>query len=670
MAERLVPLPHTERFLPEGAEAVEALSPKEPVSVTVYLRKRAGQPELPDPDQVGLGVAPVVPDAEFAAAYGADQNDIDRVVEFAQRAGLTVVDSSAIKRSVTLEGPADKIQKAFGVQLRRYRAAGEVFRGRTGPVNVPEGLTDVVEAVFGLDDRKVGMTRLRRSRRTAGRIGLPTARTNGLPPNTYLPPAVAQMYRFPPGTDGTAQRVAILNFNDPQSHGGYSADALKVFFEQVLAIPVPRITDVVVHGQGNDPGTDDGSDPFDTSGEVMLDVQMVGGCAPKAEIIMYFTQFTEQGWVDAVNAIITDPEPPTVISVSYGNPEDDPRSAWTAAAIGKVNEAFRAAAARGITICCASGDDGSRDQAGDSRAHVDFPASSPYVLSCGGTQVIAPQGTILQEVVWNNGPGSATGGGVSRLFPVPNYQRHVAVPLSANPEHQAGRGVPDVSGVADPETGVVIATLDGEHLAVIGGTSATAPMWSSLVARLVQGLGRPVGFLNPLLYRLAPYPVFRDITLGSNGAYYAHPGWDACTGLGSPDGITLLSALGSLLAWLDQNAPAHTAEPASVHASGAAGTQPPEPGSFTQISATHARDLSEAWKQAAELAARAEPERARTAFGHAAEAAYLDCLTALKRQWAEVDLEELDPLTLLGMGQTLAAVGATQWRARQVSEPS
>jgi kumamolisin len=670
MAERLVPLPHTERFLPKGAEDVAALSPKEPVSVTVYLRKPAGQPELPDPDRADLGLVPVVPDAELAAAYGADQADIDRVIEFAQRAGLTVTDSSAIKRSVTVKGPADKIQKAFGVQLRRYRAAGEVFRGRTGPVNVPEGLADIVEAVFGLDDRRVGMTRLRRNRRAASRIGLPTARANGLPANTYLPPAVAQMYRFPPGTDGTGQRIAILNFNDPESHGGYSADALKVFFEQVLAIPVPDITDVVVHGQGNDPGTDDGTDPFDTSGEVMLDVQMVGGCAPKAEIIMYFTQFTEQGWVDAINAIVTDPKPPTVISVSYGNPEDDPRSAWTAAAIGKVNEAFQLAAARGITICCAAGDDGSRDQAGDGRAHVDFPASSPYVLGCGGTQVIAPHGTILEEVVWNNGPGSATGGGVSRLFPVPNYQRYIAVPLSANPEHQAGRGVPDVCGLADPETGVVIATLDGEHLAVIGGTSATAPMWSSLVARLVQGLGRPVGFVNPLLYRLSPYPVFRDITQGSNGAYHAQPGWDACTGLGSPDGITLLSALRALLTWLEQNAPHRAGDHISAQAPGPTDGQPPNPDSFTEIRTTHARDLAEAWQQATELASKSEPDRARTTFGHAAEAAYLDCLTALKRQWAEVDLEDLDPLTLLGMGQTLAAVGATQWKARQLVEQS
>jgi len=312
---------------------------------------------------------------------------------------------------------------------------------------------------------------------------------------------------------------------------------------------MPDLTDVVVHGQGNDPGDDSGRDPADTSGEVMLDVQMVGGCAPAAKLVVYFTQFTEQGWVDVINTVITDStNRPSVVSISYGNPEDDPRSAWTLMAIRKVDEAFSAAAARGITICCASGDDGSRDQGGGARAHADFPASSPHALGCGGTRVFATGGVITQETVWNDGPGSATGGGVSRIFPVPWWQRFAGVPPSANPDHRRGRGVPDVSGIADPETGVIIITLDGAHLAVIGGTSATAPLWSALIARLNQALGRRLGFLNPVLYGALCTGVLRDITVGNNGAYAARPGWDACTGLGSPDGINLLLALRSLSA--------------------------------------------------------------------------------------------------------------------------
>ncbi|MFC7622938.1 protease pro-enzyme activation domain-containing protein [Microlunatus sp. GCM10028923] len=662
----MIPLPLTERFAPAGAEAGEEVDPQEQLSVTVYVRPRPDHPDLPEPDDPAGLPTPVMTDEEFAAAYGADQADLDQVIRFAEEAGLTVVESSALKRSVTLEGDAATMQSAFGVQLRRYHRSGETFRGRVGPVNVPDDVFDVVESVFGLDDRKVGGPRLRRSRQTPAGIGLPTARAGGLPPNTYLPPTVANLYRFPPGTDGTGQCVAILNFNEEFSHGGYSAAALKVYFEQVLGLPAPELTDIVVHGQGNDPGSDDGSDPFDTSGEVMLDVQMVGGCAPKAKIIMYWTRFTEQGWVDAINAIITDTvNRPSVISISYGNPEDDPRSAWTASAIAKVNEAFRAAAARGITICCASGDDGSRDQAGDGAAHADFPASSPYVLGCGGTEVTAPYGTILRELVWNNGPGSATGGGVSRFFPVPAYQRHAGVPPSANPDRRSGRGIPDVAGIADPETGVVIITLDGQSLAVVGGTSATSPMWASLITRLNQALGRKLGFVNPLIYRFLPYPVLRDITIGNNGAYPAGPGWDACTGVGSPDGVTLLAAL----QWLFRSLPQPQAQPEGNRPEGpppvdSPTNQPTQPASDGPFGAYRDSYLSclteafEAWRRLGATGPESGWESALTTYRHEVNAAYLDYVGAVKAFWRDQPATELDTNALNYLGSSMINVAA------------
>jgi kumamolisin len=216
-------------------------------------------------------------------------------------------------------------------------------------------------------------------------------------------------------------------------------------------------------------------------------------------------------------------------------------------AINRVDATFAAAAAKGITICCASGDDGSRDQAPDSRAHADFPASSPHVLAVGGTRLESANGAISSETVWNDGPGSATGGGISSLFPVPAWQSGAHVPKSANPPHRRGRGVPDVSADADPQTGVAIITLDGQHLTVIGGTSAAAPQWAALLARVNQALGAPVGFVNPLLYtQLNPAKALRDITSGNNGAYKCGPGWDANTGWGSPGGSTLLEAFQAL----------------------------------------------------------------------------------------------------------------------------
>jgi kumamolisin len=274
---------------------------------------------------------------------------------------------------------------------------------------------------------------------------------------------------------------------------------------------------------------------------------VVGSVAPEANIFVYFTEFTSQGWVDALQEAITDENDISVISISYGNPEDDPQGAWTSMGVQLVNEVFHAAAAKGITICCASGDDGSSDQV-TSGAHVDFPASSPFVLGVGGTKLVASNSTpptIASETVWNEALQNegATGGGVSAVFTKPAYQNAAGVPPSANPPHRIGRGVPDVAAVADPVTGVVVMHIDGKHLEPIGGTSAAAPLWAALIARLNRALKARCGFLNPLLYGTLSTGVLQDITTGDNGAYSAGEGWDPCTGLGSPNGEQLLQAL-------------------------------------------------------------------------------------------------------------------------------
>jgi kumamolisin len=213
-----------------------------------------------------------------------------------------------------------------------------------------------------------------------------------------------------------------------------------------------------------------------------------------------------------------------------------------------MNQALQDAAALGITVTVASGDNGSSDGLTDGNLHVDFPASSPYALACGGTTLRASGNRIQSETVWNETAlqEGATGGGVSVKFPIPQYQAGANVPV--NPQTNfAGRGVPDVAGDADPSTGYQIA-VDGQPT-VVGGTSAVAPLWAALVALLNQSLGKSVGFLNPTLYSLATSAT-NDITQGNNddsglGSYSAQPGWDPCTGLGSPNGAALLSALQS-----------------------------------------------------------------------------------------------------------------------------
>jgi kumamolisin len=542
----MVELKGTDRKAVTGARIVGAPDPNDRLNLSIYIRPN---PRAKPPSIEALGSQyprqrKYLTHDEATEVFGADPADLARVEAFARDHGLAVIETCRARRLVKVSGTVAQINKAFGVTLKHYATATEHYRGREGCVRVPMEISEVVECVLGMDNRRVG----RSYRRTASVSHVPPGLANGvtLPPNTYFPPQIAKLYNFPPGLDGTGQTIAILVFNE--NGGGYNRTALEKYFGQILnpSVPMPSIQDVVVHGQGNDPHPPSGdpNDP-DASGEVMLDIQVAGSVAPGAKLVMYFTEFTQGGWVDVISRVVTDAtNSPTVLSISYGNPEVDPRSAWTTAAIKVVNRAFERAAATGLTVCCASGDDGSRDQSQDGRAHADFPASSDAVLACGGTRVESSNGTISSEVVWNDQIG-AGGGGISAIVGVPSWQTGVDVPPSANPPHKKGRGVPDVSGLADPVTGYQIVAEDGSFDARFptGGTSASTPLWAALIARINQGLGAKVGFMNPILYQKFSTGVLRDITKGNIGAYDARVGWDACTGLGSPDGVKLLNAL-------------------------------------------------------------------------------------------------------------------------------
>ena len=291
-----------------------------------------------------------------------------------------------------------------------------------------------------------------------------------------------------------------------------------------------------------------GQDPSGADGEVLLDIEVAGAVAPGAAQIVYFAPNTDQGFVDAVTTAVHATPTPTVVSISWGQSED----AWTAQARTALDQAMADAAALGVTVCVAAGDNGSSDGQSGSGVHVDFPASSPHALACGGTSLRGNAGTgvISSETVWNDGgSGGATGGGVSDAFGLPSWQAAAGVPAQAGAGAgtTAGRGVPDVAGCADPATGYQV-RVDGQST-VIGGTSAVAPLWAGLISRLAQSTGKSFGLIQPQLYAGVTAgtaaPGFRDITSGSNGAYAAGPGWDACTGLGSPEGATLLTTLGS-----------------------------------------------------------------------------------------------------------------------------
>lgn len=544
-------IPGSERTQVAGARHVGAVHPDERLEVTVRLRPKAPLPS-PTSADAGGALADVLPAQrhyltrdEFAAAHGADPQDIAKVEQFAEAHGLAVVGASEARRSVLLSGPAAAFEAAFGTALAQFEHDGGSYRGRTGTLSVPADLGPVVEGVFGLDDRPQAAPHFQvfrdpgsaspraalTAQTAAASLAAPAALASPAANTSFTPPQLAALYSFPTGLDGTGQCIALIELG-----GGFKPADLKTYFTG-LGLPVPVVKAVAVDGGANRPTTADSAD-----GEVMLDIEVAAAVAPKATIAVYFAPNTSKGFLDAVTMAVHDRvNKPSVVSISWGSAE----SSWTSQAMTQFDQAFQAAAAMGVTVCCASGDNGSSDGVTDGKPHVDFPASSPYALGCGGTRLTAA-GTathpvIGQEVVWNDNPASsASGGGISGFFAVPSYQSKTQLPLLSG---KAGRGVPDVAGDASPASGYQV-RVDGQSL-VIGGTSAVAPLWAGLIALMNQKLIKPVGFLNPLLYgSLAGRGVFHDVTTGNNGAYEAAAGWDACTGWGSPIGAELLKALG------------------------------------------------------------------------------------------------------------------------------
>jgi kumamolisin len=469
--------------------------------------------------------------AQYRQQHAADPAAIKLVRAFAKEFGLTV-DKDTPKperRTIKLTGNVAAMEKAFGVKLTQKVLDGATYRVREGSILIPSPLAGAVEAVLGLDNRPQAQPHFRVlgsdiNAQTAGTGGF--ARAHAAAAGTsYTPVQVGQLYRFPQGATASGQTIGIIELG-----GGYRTKDLTAYFKG-LGLAAPKLTAVSVDGGKNTPGTANGAD-----GEVMLDIEVSAAIAQGAKIVVYFAPNTDQGFIDAVSSAVHDTtNKPSVISISWGGPE----SSWTAQAMKALDAACQSAAALGITITVAAGDNGSTD--GATGNNVDFPASSPHVLACGGTTLEGSGSTIQSEVVWNeqaSGEG-ATGGGVSNVFPLPSWQANAKVPAPSS--SAGGRGVPDVAGDADPVTGYKV-RVDGENM-VIGGTSAVAPLWAGLIALSNQQNGTSAGFIQPQIYAAKAASAFHDIVSGNNGAFSAGPGWDACTGLGSPIGAKLIPLL-------------------------------------------------------------------------------------------------------------------------------
>jgi kumamolisin len=346
---------------------------------------------------------------------------------------------------------------------------------------------------------------------------------------------IADCYRFPARLTGKGECIGILAFGGGASRG----DFVRFFEHHTGVVPDLHLETVSSTSRSNRNSRHDL--------ETALDVQLAGALAPEARIVVYLSTNDEKGWLEAVfRAIHDEKNRPSVLSVSWGATEDW----WPVVTIEALNKLFEEGARKGITVCAASGDNGcAMDVEGHCR--VTFPASSPFVLACGGTRFSS--GNV--EVVWNVRNTSASGGGISDRIPRPVWQPELSdvlalpFPSRRNPGFD-GRQLPDVSGLASHSYSVHTGGVYRNHTA---GTSAVAPLWSALIARLNQRLRErrlpPVGHFHPRLYgERCIQQSFRPIRAGHNdpfgrNGYQAGAGWNCCAGWGSPDGIKLLEAL-------------------------------------------------------------------------------------------------------------------------------
>ena len=298
--------------------------------------------------------------AEYNRKHGADPASIKLVKAFAKEFGLTVTGPATGRRALHLSGPQTKMEAAFGVALRQHELDGTKYRVREGDICLPEELTGHVQAVLGLDNRPQAHPHFRVKKPHASDV-------------SYTPVQVATLYGFPEGATATGQTIGIIELG-----GGYKAADITAYFK-TLGQKKPSVKAVLVDKGKNAPTKANSAD-----GEVLLDIEVAAAVAPGAKIVVYFTPNTDQGFIDAISTAVHDTtHKPSVISISWGGPE----SSWTAQSVAALDSACQAAAALGVTITVASGDNGSGDGVTDGADHVDFPASSPHVLACGGTKL-------------------------------------------------------------------------------------------------------------------------------------------------------------------------------------------------------------------------------------------------------------------------------------------
>jgi len=501
------------RSEPRGAVVAGEIDPDEPLTVTLYFKRRSPKPAPGSKADLARLMRPMTRRALDAERLRTHRQAASRIIEFAEENGVVVCDVDHTRRRMRLEAPAGRLAELFGVSLGLYHDGKRTFRARSGPLRVPRAIAPWTRAVLGFDQRP----QVQSLAAGTGDEGL-------------WPTEIARLYGIPLDQDVTSQCVGIIALG-----GGYRPTDLSTALARMGRAP-PIVVDHPVGGV-----TNQWSDGSKSDEEIALDLQVLAGLMPGARIVVYFAANTSAALAEAIHeAVLDETNRPQVLSISWGSPE----KYWTSQTRAAVQAALADAVTRKVTVVAASGDELATSGVSDGKAHVWFPASSPYVLGCGGTAITLGAVGIVSESVWNDG-SVGTGGGISDVYPVPDYQSALPIPTSVS-TGAPGRGVPDIAALASASPGYRI-VLDGKEM-VKDGTSAATPLWAALIAMANARRGAPVGLVHPQLY--AAPGLLRPIITGDNRAhgvgYAATAGWNACAGLGVPRGAAIIDALAAV----------------------------------------------------------------------------------------------------------------------------
>ena len=548
----LVALANTANSFPLDAN-VSDFDQDHDINFTVTVRRPNSPKDLAD-QIIAKKAVPISRD-DFTRMFAASQSDLDQVAAFASYHDMTVVSSHADRATVKIKSRMSVVNRAFAIDIKKITKGDKVDFAHEQPISVPEELLDIIDHVQGLNSLIKISKQLK---------FISSAPGNQQITSDLTPLRAAKAYNFPQNLLGQGQCVGIISYG-----GGYNVTNLDKSFLDAGVINAPKIVNVFVDGAVNQTYSQANPDTDNYSVENALDIFVVGCVVPKAVVAVYFQGSNVAGlpetaiYTDVLDAAIHDTvNNPSVINISWAFVENDLSDTFVRA----YEYVLAQAVILGITVCVASGDYGSSTDIVGSFG-VYYPASSAYVLAVGGTSLtLNTNGTVLSENAW-----ALSGGGLSLLFGTPDWQQglyytQATLAGAGNPYLLSDgdqRGVPDVAAPADPDLGYTLYSYyydadndvwyDSIRLQV-GGTSAAAPLIAALVAQLNQHFNQSLGFVNPIFYSNANS--FNDIDDGtinnqydpltisfSTIGYQTTAGWDAVTGLGSPQGTALLTSI-------------------------------------------------------------------------------------------------------------------------------